>query len=350
MPRLCSKSNKTDLILVDDHYFHAHSPSLAYNPSRQRYVLAYVKGDDYLPPTLGGADASDCGNDPKSSSSVRSVEFHFQDQDMITGAKWTLSDASGAFRPDIAYSPLLDRYLIVWESRQDAGDAPYRFDIYGGYLDGDGSLVETSIEIDSEGDYSNDDNANTWTPRPAVAGGRDNFLATWFRKSEEGSAVVWSVTGSLLSRSEPTIGPLTIAEMTLAELAVEDAPTGFLGAAFDTAAGEYLAAWTSHRELFTGYTSRAAIQRITQDGRLLALDGSEKPSPDSGYLLDSTNLDQLSLGLATNPEAGEDLSEYLVAYARQATCGAEADFDIWGTRVQVVTVEYGAWLPLVLKD
>ncbi|MFH1927635.1 MAG: M4 family metallopeptidase [Chloroflexota bacterium] len=350
--RVTDASEKTDLILVDDLYFHTHSPSLAYNPSRQRYVLAYVKGDDYLPPTLGGADASDCGNDPQSSSSVRSIEFHFEDQDMITKAKWTLSDASGAFRPDITYSPLLDHYLIVWESRQEAGESPYRFDVYGRYLDGDGSLVGSSIEIDSEVDYSNDDNANSWTPRPAVAGGRDNFLATWFKKSEEGSAVVWSVTGSLLSRSEPTIGPLTIAEMTLAELAVEDAPTGFLGAAFDTAAGEYLAAWTSHRELFTGYTSRAAMQRITQDGRLLALDGSEKASPGSGYLLDSTNLDQLSLGLATNSQAGENLSEYMVVYARQATYGMEADFDIWGTRIQVVEVapEHRAWLPLVLKD
>jgi len=94
------------------------------------------------------------------------------------------------------------------------------------------------------------------------------------------------------------------------------------------------------------------MQRITQDGRLLTLDGSERASPGSGYLLDSTNLDQISLGLATNPAAGEDLSEYMVAYARQATYGAEADFDIWGTRIQLVEIEpaYGAWLPLVLKD
>ena len=92
------------------------------------------------------------------------------------------------------------------------------------------------------------------------------------------------------------------------------------------------------------------MQRLTPDGDLLALDGSVRASAGSGYLLDSTNLDQVTLGLTGDPHIGETPGGYTVVYARQASQAAEADFDIWASRIQVAEPWYGVSIPLVLKN
>jgi hypothetical protein len=41
---------------------HVHTPSLVYNSIQRQFVLGFVKGDDYLPPTLFGAQTAYDGN------------------------------------------------------------------------------------------------------------------------------------------------------------------------------------------------------------------------------------------------------------------------------------------------
>ena len=72
--RVTDTSYRTDQVLVSGNG-HRHSPSLVYNPERERYALADVEGDDYLPPTSFGAQTADCGNNASSVSSIKQRSF-----------------------------------------------------------------------------------------------------------------------------------------------------------------------------------------------------------------------------------------------------------------------------------
>lgn len=348
--RITDASYRADRLLASG-TGHRHSPSLVYNPARHRYAMAYVAGDDYLPPTFFGADTADCGNNASSTSGIRVTGFYFSGDSPVIGTPLDVPDVSnGAFRPHLAYSSVLSQYLVAWEDRRSAGGETYRFDVYAQRLSGDMIIAGSDITLATGGDYTNYDTSATWTPRPAVAGGGDHFLVTWFNREVEDSAVIWSVEGNLVA-SGGTLGTsFTVAQMSFAQSHTGQSPTGFLRAAYASTAQEYLIGMTSHLESVWGYLSLALIQRISSNGQLLKMDGSPQSAPGVGYSVDYENDDQIAMGLAVNPVSGVGTADYMAVYAKHRTDQTAQDFDIWSVRVQIPAPYVKSfYLPLVSK-
>lgn len=348
--RVTDASYRVDRLLASGTEHH-HSPSLVYNPVRHRYALAYVAGDDYLPPTFFGADTADCGNNASSTSGIRATEFYFSGDSPVAGTVLNLSDVSGGgFRPYLAYSKALNQYLAAWEDRRNASGQAYRFDVYAQRLSGDMALTGSDIVLAVGGDYTNYDTSATWTPRPAVAGGGDHFLTTWFSQEVEDSAVIWSVKGNLISSGGTPGTVFTVSQMSFAQSHAGQSPAGFLSAAYASTAQEYLVGMTSHLESVWGYLSLARIQRVSSDGQLLKMDGSPQSTPGVGYSVDYENDDQIAMGLAVNPVSGAGAADYMAVYAKHRTDQTAQDFDIWSVRVQIpAPYVKSVYLPLVSK-
>jgi len=348
--RVTDASYRADRLLASGTE-HRHSPSLAYNPARHRYALAYVAGDDYLPPTFFGADTTDCGNNASSTSGIRATEFYFSGDSPVIGSLLDVSDVnSGAFRPNLTYSNTLSQYLVAWEDRRNAGGEAYRFDVYAQRLSGDMTVAASDIALATGGDYTNYDTSATWTPRPAMAGGDDHFLATWFSREVEDSAVIWSVEGNLISSGGTPGTVFTITQMSFAQSHAGQSPNGFLSAAYASTAQEYLVGMTSHLESARGYLSLARIQRISGDGQLLKTDGSPQSTPGIGYSVDYENDDQIAMALAANPVSGVGTADYMTVYAKHQRAQTAQDCDIWSVRVQIPAPYLkSVYLPLISK-
>jgi hypothetical protein len=332
---------------------HDHSPSLVYNPTRQRYVSAFAEGDDYLPPTLFGAETADCGNNTSSTGQIKAIEFHFSGDSLVVDTQLDISGASsGAFRPRLAYSTELNQYLVAWEDRRNAAGQAYRFDVYARRLSGNMTTSGADFSLATGGDYTNQDTSATWTPRPVVTGGSDDFLTAWFSHEVQDSAAIWSVTGRLIPNSGSPSTAFTITQMAFAQQHTGQAPIGFLTAAYNGSAREHLVGMTSHLESLWGYISFALVQRVCSDGQLLNLDGSVRSQPAVGNSVDYDNDDQISIALAVNPVSGESMTDYMVVYSKHAPGQNSQDFDIWGARVQMPGSYYmePTYLPLISKN
>lgn len=349
--RVTDASPRLDRVLVSG-TGHRHSPSLVYNPARHRYVLAFVEGEDYLPPTFFGARIDDCGNSASSTSRIKAMEFYFSGDTPVGGSIVDISDGNtGAFRPRLAYSTGLNQYLVAWEDRRNASGQAYRFDVYAQRLNNDLAIMGGSdISLAIGSDYTNFDTSATWTPRPAIAGGDDRFLVTWFDRVVEGDAVIWSVKGRFVSASGTVGDPFTIAEMPFAQEHAGRSPTGFLATAYLRTAQEYLVGMTSHLESVWGYLSFALVQRVSSDGQLLKKDGTPQSSPGVGYSVDYENEDQIAIGMVMNPVSGAGTADYMVVYGKHLRNKPAQDYDIWSARIQVPAPYLkSVYLPLVYK-
>jgi hypothetical protein len=348
--RVTDTSYRADRVLVSG-AGHRHSPGLVYNPARRRYALVYVEGDDYLPPTLFGAQTADCGNNASSTSRIKAVELYFSGDNPVPGTPLDVSDGNGgAFRPRLAYSAGLNRYLAVWEDRRNAGGQAYRFDVYAQRLGGGMTITGSDIAVGTGSDYTNYDTSATWTPRPVVVGGSSHFLVAWFTRDVQDSAVIWSVKGGLVPASGAPGMPFTIAQMPFAQSHTGQSPTGFLAAAYASTAQEYMVGMTSHLESLWGYLSFARVQRVSSSGQLLKIDGSLQSEAGVGSSVDYENDDQIAIEMTVNPVSGTSTADYMVVYSKHPMGREAQDFDIWGARVRIPApyIE-NVYLPIVLK-
>lgn len=343
--------NKTDRVLISGNG-HRHSPSLVYNPIRREYALAYVEGDDYLPPTLFGAETANCGNNSNSSSNIKAIEFYFNGDTQVIGNSLTLSGANGgSFRPNIVYSPSMNQYLISWEDRRNAAGQLYRFDVYAQRISGQFSLVENNLALATGGDYTNFDSTATWTPRPVIADGISQFLTVWFARKTQDEAVVWSALANFVPSSGiPNTTPFTIARITFAQSHTGNSPAGYLSVAYSWASKEYLVGMSSYMESVWGYLSFSQIQRLKYDGQLLKLDGSIQNQPGVGYSVDYENEDQLAPGMAVIPVSNPNTTDFMIVYSKHLTNKPAQDTDIWSVRVQEEALYVkNIFLPVITK-
>ncbi|MEZ4634294.1 MAG: hypothetical protein R2856_04835 [Caldilineaceae bacterium] len=128
--RVTDTASRTDRLLLSG-TLHYHSPSLVYNSAQQRYVLAYVAGDDYLPPSFLGTTTDDCGNNAASTSGAQAVDFYFNGDTVITG---DIVNVSGCESGRLPTSSRLQSGTepisgCMGRSTQRSGQA-YRFDVY----------------------------------------------------------------------------------------------------------------------------------------------------------------------------------------------------------------------------
>lgn len=325
-----------------------HSPALAYDPTRQQYALAYVLGNDYLPPALYGADAADCGSDAQSESQIGAATFALQGNTAVLGSQKVVSEGNGgAFRPDLAYSPTLNRYFVAWEDRRDAvGD--FEFDVYGQLLTGGMADVGANLALASGGNYANDDPDVSWTPRPAVVAGDTQFLTAWFERATQSTAVIWSVSGQFLGPSALQGGPFSIAAITYASPHPSQPPTGFLDLAYSPTMQEYLAGITTYLESLWGFLSSARVQRLTADGQLLQMDGTNQSGVGVGSAVGFSLDDQLSISLATNSSYLLPMADYAILYSMHELNEHAQDFDIWRGFIKSQSADLRTvFLPLV---
>ena len=337
---------------------HQHSPSLLYNPMRGRYALAYVDGDDYLPASLQGNAVSDCGNNPASRSRVRVIEFYFDQGFPAVSASNEVSWwQTGAFRPDLAYDPRQNRYLAVWEDRRQAIGKPYRFDVYAQLLDERLMITGPSLVLAAGGDYSNDDNTSSWTPRPVAAADGEQFQAAWFEHKEEGIAALWT----LQSRSVSPFGWVSSPKIWLRFTYAQNrrSPASFLDLEYLPTGGEYIVGLSAYIDSeLLGYYSRLLIQRVSKGGELLKMDGSLQAHPAVGRALDLEKENQLMAAIAVNGSGygKPEVTDLLVVYSKHSRNQSQEDYDLWGARVQIPSIptpppvaQMKAFLPMSLR-
>ena len=351
--RITDTSAQADKTLVTSSSLHLHSPALTYHPTRQRYALAYVSGDDYLPPTLFGASTSDCANNAASVSQLKATEFYFSGNTPSVGTPLNLSDtAGGAFRPGLAFSSSQNGYLAVWEDRRSAAGQQYRFDVYAQRLSSTLTKSGANTVLHTGGNYSDNQNGSTtWTPRPAVTGG-NRFLATWFTYQNQGAGKIWSVYGQRISLNGSVLTKSLIAEATFAETHTTP-PTGFLVGSYNGSSQEHIVALSSHLESIWGYLSSVRIQRVDSNGNLVDNSGSISYQAGVGNSIDYANDDQIGVNLAINPLSNYGKStDYLVVYSKHAPGKPSQDFDIWNTIIRLPVssaTSKQVYIPIVTK-
>ena len=328
---------------------HYHSPNLTFNPKTKKYAAIFIAGDEYMAPALYGAETSDCGSNPESDSQPMAVQFSWQGNELNVEAPINLAtNASGAFRPQLAYSSEMDQYLAVWEDRRNAAEKVDYFQVAAQRVDHDWALSGQNLMLSAGGLYTSPDSSATWTPRPVVSAGRINFLVSWFTRKAEATAVMWSVQARLLSSSGAAEAAFPIARNNFAQSHPENAPTGFLASAYAPGIDEYLVGLSSHVESFWGYFSLALVQRVRADGTLLRLDGSVLDQPGVGYSIDYENDDQINIGLVADT-LQKFSAHYLAVYSKHPLDHSELDFDIWGTRIFIPAANSrNLYLPTIL--
>ncbi|MCB9156738.1 MAG: hypothetical protein H6645_06450 [Caldilineaceae bacterium] len=323
-------SGVADNVLQLGGTLHQHSPQLVYNAQRDRFVIAYVDGDDYLPPTLFAASVADCGDNLNSASQIKAAEFHFENGEPLVDTQLTLSEAlGGGFRPAMAYSSSLNRYLAAWEDRRAAGGEANFFAMYAQLLDGDLTATGNNIKLSNGSYYISTDSSATWTPRPIVMASATNFLTAWYERESTNDVAIWDITARLIGDTGAPQSAFQVAQMTYAQAPAGNAPTGFLSGAFNSITGEYLIGISSHTESLWGYLSSARVQRITTAGELLRLDGSSQTAAGVGQLIDLDLDDQISIVLAANEKFGLHTG-YFATYGKHAPGQHSQDFNIWG--------------------
>lgn len=314
---------------------HQHSPQLLYNGALGQYVLAFVVGDDYLPPVLAGtslADVASCGSNASSSGEARVAAFHFA-QGLPTLDKQTVisQGQGGAFRPVLALAPDQSEYLLAWEDRRSGAGHPYRFDVYSQRLTADLTLLNNNLALATDVTYENGDNSATWTPRPSVVSGMGGFLVTWFEHTSAVSSETWQVMGQLISEAQ-TAAKFELMRMSFGQSHPNDAPSGFLASSFDDRHQEFALAVSGHIESFIGYLPLLRLQRVTANRQLLRLDGSLRPSAGIGDRLDLSNASQLAVAM-TNYATGTH-SGYLIGYAKNVIDNHARDYDVWHSSLE----------------
>lgn len=345
--RVFDTSAREDQVLLSG-VSHIHSPSLTYNSIRGRFLLAYVEGDDYLPPTFSGAETANCGNNVASQSQIKVIEFHLAGTTFFQDAIVTASDVSqGAFRPKLSYNRALNQTLVTWEDRRNNNNQPYNFMVYAQRYNPNLSRLGNNIQINGSYNYSNFDTATTWTPRPVVANGRDQFLIGWYNRVNIGDAVQWTV--QLRSLSSLGLGtPFTAAQFTFANSRNGETPTGFLAIEYSWAAKEYLVGFTSHLDSVFGDFSSVRVQRVLTDGRLIRLNGTALTLPTVGQSLDYENDTQISIGMAIQQLTNTDHAKFIITYAKHSLDSTAQDLNIWGIPISVTAKDISkVFLPIM---
>lgn len=163
-----NRGARPDVLLLSDS-LPLHSVDVVYVPTSNRFVMTYVRGDDYQTPRIFGASTAHCGNQPESTSRIEAARFAWINNAPVFTERVNVTTDHGAFRPRLARHAATGKILIAWEDRRDAIEQPYRFDVYSQILSDGLAPLGGSFVLQSGSYYFNDDESATWTPRPVVA-------------------------------------------------------------------------------------------------------------------------------------------------------------------------------------
>ncbi|MBP6786130.1 MAG: hypothetical protein KA170_00975 [Candidatus Promineofilum sp.] len=327
-----NRGARPDVLLLSDS-LPLHSVDVVYVPTSNRFVMTYVRGDDYQTPRIFGASTADCGNQPESTSRIEAARFAWINNAPVFTERVNVTTDHGAFRPRLARHAATGKILIAWEDRRDAIEQPYRFDVYSQILSDGLAPLGGSFVLQSGSYYFNDDESATWTPRPVVAAGKSGFLAAWFDHEVTPGGHKWMANAAQISDTGTRKPSFLIAETEFVEPHPESAPTGSLAVAWNPASEDYLIAMSLFRETIVGYRSSALIQRVGQSGELLHLDGTVMGEAETGFSIDDELDNQLYIAAAANPWVTTGRSDFLLLYSKRAPAGGSRYPDIWAARL-----------------
>lgn len=163
-----------------------------------------------------------------------------------SGASFNISEATGgrATAPSVAYDPLNDQFLVVWGD--DRGGPSAERDIWGQYVNPNGTLAGTNLQIGSSSDL---DRAPQVVFHPAAL----EYMVAWSHEPASGR----ETRMQRVTAGGGTAGPVIVA--------VTGTPSGAGQMAVDAATGNYMIPLNTGGALDT-----IEMQRIGVDGTVLA--------------------------------------------------------------------------------
>jgi hypothetical protein len=222
--------------------------------------------------------------------------------------------------PDLAYNPVTDEYLVVWEGT-DSGTT--RKEIGGQRVDADGALLGGMIDIATPPHGG-------WLGVPDIAynGARDDYLVAWiendgvtsgnnvYGQRVDGDGTLLDNAGTPANESHPA-SSFTIYTGTLSTVRV--------AVACHMWADEYLVTWTDNSTNLRG-------QVVDGNGDLL--DVADTPDDESDPAVEFLVVDSSRQIVASDVTYNPRLRQYLVVWddARH-TNASSAIYDIYGLRM-----------------
>ncbi len=179
----------SDVIHIRDQEYAEESPRIAYNPDENQFLVIWDErigfSGSVSPQTLTDTIGQIVASDGTLVGNPIPIE---------AGTAYTL-------RQDVDYNPTNEVYLVVWKG-DPSGDFAFA-DIYGRFINGDGTLNgETFLIYDGGDENSNNDNSEQYfdeSKLPVVAANSQtgSFLVVW----EEGGITQDPESRNILSRS-----------------------------------------------------------------------------------------------------------------------------------------------------
>ncbi len=144
----------------------AYYPSVAFDPITKRFLLAWEDLRD-------GSNTKVYGQLVYSGSGLYNTNFliSYQDTDG-NGEQDTNVANSKQTKPFISYDSVNQRYFVIWQDGRNGSEALENLDIYGQYVDAEGSLRGANYAISTA-------TANQYAPVIAYNSQVNQFLAIW---------------------------------------------------------------------------------------------------------------------------------------------------------------------------
>lgn len=196
------------------------APAVVYHPSRDEYLVAWE---------------DEPGGD---------ITYQIVRADGSLGTAGSLTIAGPQGHPHLAYNPSTDQYLVVFhDQRPGAGSV----DVYGQFINGDGSLSGSSFVISSA-------SGNQYYLDVAYAA--NTFLVVW--EDVRNGYSNYDLYGQRVSGSGPSLVG--------GELAISTAPTDQRYPAVAAGGSEFVVVWRDRRN---DYDQDIYLQRVDSSGALL---------------------------------------------------------------------------------
>ena len=224
------------------------------------------------------------------------------DGSVVTAESPIISDSLVEVQsPDVAYSPSMDEYTVVWEHHVSETN----WDIHGQRTDDDGGYIGDWIPIATAPSDKTED------PAVAVDPSTGQFLVVWKRSPADGNA---SIAGQLISPfgELPGTGELLISGGLTLSVGLDN-EQGHPDVAFDPWTRSYLAVWDyDYGRGDIDVNSR----RVSDDGRMLW------PRSDISRLGTGEQIAAVAAGVETHLVAWQDGRD------RETTLGEEIYADV----------------------
>jgi hypothetical protein len=309
-----------------DQAYDGYVPAVAYNAARNEYLAVWV-GDDDGPPLvdeefeiyaqrLSGTGAPIGGR----------IRVSAQGADGDPGSR--------AANPAVAYNPVANEYVVVWEG-EIATSAPTgeKFEIWGHRLSATGERLGGTDDTQIS-DTGPEDNPSFDALNPSIAAGSASgeYLVVW-EADDVGVDDEFEIMAQRLTSAGEETGANDFRVSEQGADGNADSDAFQPSVAYNTVSDEYLVAWEG--EIGTTDVFEIWAQRLSAEGAEVG--GNDfKLSGDAGSPISQTGSSRPSL--AANPRTGQ----YLVVWAYDDDQTSKKHLEIRGQRLTAAGTEVGA--------